>query len=136
MATTTDATNGSEETFEDEQGQHPLDSREDEEEDELLTSDEADGVGSEKGTSADAAEKKRKKIKLRRLKRKSKARAYEFGGSGCVGIVYLEIGRITDLPPERNGKLHKGDIELRESADRKSDEDFLRHGSVCCRLAW
>lgn len=47
--------------------------------------------------------KKRRRLRLARLKKKSKARAYEFTGeSDVVGMIFLEVSRITDLPPERN----------------------------------
>ena len=51
--------------------------------------------------------KRRRKLRLKRLRRKTKARAYEFtGGTDVVGIVFLEIGKITELPPERNSKRY------------------------------
>ena len=51
------------------------------------------------------SEKRQRKLRMRRLKKRAKARAYEFtGGTDVVGIVFLEIGKITDLPPERNSK--------------------------------
>jgi len=78
---------------------------EDEDEDddvELETSDETDDPA-----KPGKAEKKRKrKLKLARLRRKTKARAYEFsGGSDVLGMAFLEISRIVDLPPERNSKI-------------------------------
>jgi phosphatidylserine decarboxylase len=51
-------------------------------------------------------EKRRRRLRLARLRRKSlAARAYQFSGSGTgvQGIVFMEIVRVTDLPPERNG---------------------------------
>lgn len=49
------------------------------------------------------AEKRRRKLRLKGLRKKKQLSAYEFtGGSEVVGIVFLEIGKITDLPPERN----------------------------------
>jgi len=80
-----------------------LDDEEDDEieEKELEISDETDDVA-----KPEKVEKRKKMLRMRRLKRKTKARAYEFtGGTDVVGIVFLEIGKITDLPPERNGKL-------------------------------
>lgn len=75
-----------------------MDSRDDEEEVGELTSDEPENL-----TQQEVIEKRKKKLRLKRLKKKVKAQAYEFsGGSDCVGIMFLEIGRITDLPPERN----------------------------------
>ena len=68
------------------------------------TSDETD----EPTKAATKASKKEKKKRKARLRRKSIAvRAYEFvGGVGDVsGIIFMEICRISDLPPERNSKL-------------------------------
>lgn len=80
----------------------PEDDRDEEDDDydekDLETSDETDDPTKPAGT-----EKRKKKLRLARLKKKSKKRAYEFsGGSDVVGIVFLDIGKITDLPPERN----------------------------------
>lgn len=52
---------------------------------------------------------KRRRLRLARLRRKSlAARAYQFSGSGTgvQGIVFMEIVRVTDLPPERNCMNH------------------------------
>ncbi|KAI9795987.1 MAG: hypothetical protein M1833_006563 [Piccolia ochrophora] len=71
-----------------------------EDEDDLgESSDEVEDTG-----KPESVEGKRRRLRLKRLKRKTKARAYEFTGTGSdvVGIVFLEIRRITDLPPERN----------------------------------
>ncbi|KAL8936406.1 MAG: hypothetical protein Q9216_004947 [Gyalolechia sp. 2 TL-2023] len=76
------------------------DQNEDEDDDEkdLETSDET-----EDQSRLDVSEKKQKKLRLKRLKKKTKARAYEFtGGTDVVGIIFVEICKITDLPPERN----------------------------------
>ena len=73
--------------------------QDEDDEDEDDTSDEA-----EDPAKPETAEKRKRRLRLKALKKKSKARAYEFtGGSDCVGMLFLEIGRITDLPPERNG---------------------------------
>ncbi|KAL8946276.1 MAG: hypothetical protein Q9222_007306 [Ikaeria aurantiellina] len=70
----------------------------DDDEKDLDTSDETEGT-----SKLDPSEKKRKNLRLKRLKKKTKARAYEFtGGTDVVGIVFIEICKITDLPPERN----------------------------------
>ncbi|KLJ06130.1 phosphatidylserine decarboxylase [Blastomyces silverae] len=61
--------------------------------------------GTDDPTKPDVVEKRRRKLRLARLKRKSiAARAYEFSGSkdGVSGIVFMEIVKILDLPPERN----------------------------------
>ncbi len=48
-------------------------------------------------------EKRKRKLRLRGLRKKKQLGAYEFSGdSEVVGIVFLEIQKITDLPPERN----------------------------------
>lgn len=61
-------------------------------------SDEADNP-----LKPEKAEKRKRKLRMKRLKKKAKARAYEFsGGTNVVGVVFVEIGKITDLPPERN----------------------------------
>ena len=50
--------------------------------------------------------KKKRKLRLAKLKKSTKARAYEFTGeSDVVGMVFLEVSKITDLPPERNSEL-------------------------------
>lgn len=69
------------------------------------TSDETEGL-----TKPEIVEKRRRRLRLARLKRKSlAARAYQFSGSGSgvQGIVFVEIVRVTDLPPERNGMVHR-----------------------------
>ena len=55
-----------------------------------------------------SSEKSKKRKKLKMLRRKSRAiRAYQFTGknSDVSGIIFLEIGKITDLPPEKNSKI-------------------------------
>ena len=80
---------------------------EDEDEDEIdeknpETSDETDDPT--KPAKAEK-EKRKRRLRMKRLKKRAKARAYEFtGGTDVVGIVFLEICKITDLPPERNSK--------------------------------
>jgi phosphatidylserine decarboxylase len=70
----------------------------DDAENEHETSDETD-------EPSEKAAKKEKKKRIARLRRKSIAvRAYEFvGGVGDVsGIIFMEMLKITDLPPEKN----------------------------------
>ncbi|KAJ5519569.1 Phosphatidylserine decarboxylase-related protein [Penicillium fimorum] len=72
-----------------------------EQEDENDTSDEADDLAG----GPEVGEKRRRRLRMARLRRKSlAARAYQFSGSGTGvhGIVFMEIVRVTDLPPERN----------------------------------
>ena len=72
---------------------------EDDEDEDDDTSDETGDI-----TKPEVVEKRKKRLRLARLRRKTKARAYEFTGTGDVtGIAFLEIVKITDLPPERNG---------------------------------
>ncbi|CAG8352164.1 unnamed protein product [Penicillium salamii] len=64
------------------------------------TSDEPDDIA-----GSEPVEKRRRRLRLARLRRKSlAARAYQFSGSGTgvQGIVFMEIVRVTDLPPEKN----------------------------------
>jgi len=58
------------------------------------------------------SDRKVKKKKLARLRRKSIAvRAYEFMGvdSDISGIVFMEVVKIVDLPPERNSEWNTSD---------------------------
>lgn len=67
----------------------------------LETSDETTDDPTKIGKEA----KKKRRLRLARLKKKTKARAYEFTGeSDVVGMVFLEVTKITDLPPERNSE--------------------------------
>ncbi len=52
----------------------------------------------------ETAEKRRRRLRIKGLKRKKRENPYEFvnGGSDVVGLIFLEIGKITDLPPESN----------------------------------
>ncbi|OJD15133.1 phosphatidylserine decarboxylase [Emergomyces pasteurianus Ep9510] len=61
--------------------------------------------GTDDPSKPDVVEKRRRKLRIARLKRKSMAaRAYQFSGSkdGVSGIVFMEIVKALDLPPERN----------------------------------
>lgn len=52
-------------------------------------------------TKPETAEKKKRRLRIRRLK--SERRPYEFNQlSDVIGVVYLEICKIVDLPPEKN----------------------------------
>ncbi|KAK4176169.1 phosphatidylserine decarboxylase-domain-containing protein [Triangularia setosa] len=55
-------------------------------------------------TKPENAEKRRRRLRIKGLKRKKRQNPYEFinGGSDVVGIIFLEITKITDLPPESN----------------------------------
>jgi phosphatidylserine decarboxylase len=58
--------------------------------------------------SAETSEKRKKRrLRIARLKKSVKERGYEFtNGSQIAGILFVEIQRITDLPPERNGTIN------------------------------
>ncbi|TKA65396.1 hypothetical protein B0A49_10156, partial [Cryomyces minteri] len=73
-----------------------LDDQEDDEQEE--PSDETDESKKE-----ETVEKRKKRMRLARLRKKTIKRAYEFSGmSDVAGVLFLEICKITDLPPERN----------------------------------
>lgn len=74
-------------------------SKEDSEDDEATET----GLESE-GPGRDAAtDKKSRRAKLARMKRKAKQRAYELSSSSdLAGVLFLEVTKVTDLPPERN----------------------------------
>ena len=78
----------------DEQGDEEEDRSDEDEE----PSDETDDQ-----TKPESVEKRRRRLRLKGLRRKKQMRAYEFsGGSDVVGIVFINIEKIRDLPPERN----------------------------------
>jgi phosphatidylserine decarboxylase len=59
----------------------------------------------EEGATPEQTAKKKRRLRLARLKRKAKEHGYEFtGGSDVAGVLFVEIQKITDLPPEKNGK--------------------------------
>ncbi|KAI9172370.1 Phosphatidylserine decarboxylase proenzyme 3 [Paramyrothecium foliicola] len=71
--------------------------------------DDVDDIDSETPDDADdptkpeTAEKRRRRHRIQRLKRKRRENPYAFtNGSQVVGIIFLEIFKITDLPPESN----------------------------------
>lgn len=84
----------------------PLDRRatdEDDEEDEDAYDDDLTPED-EDPTKPEAIEKKKRRLRIKGLKRKKRQNPYEFtnGDSDVVGIIFLEISKITDLPPESN----------------------------------
>ncbi|KAL5386811.1 hypothetical protein DPSP01_003830 [Paraphaeosphaeria sporulosa] len=72
----------------------------DEEADEEESSDEA----FDESKKAEKREKRRRKLRLARLRKKAnKLRSYEFSEKTEVaGVLFLEISKVTDLPPEKN----------------------------------
>lgn len=76
-----------------------MDSGDLEETEEEESSDETDDLDK----AEKKKEKKRKRLRMKKLRRKAKERVYEFYGSSDVaGVLFLEIQKITDLPPEKN----------------------------------
>lgn len=89
----------------------------DEEEAELLLRADSNGTDAEddddssdealdESKKAEKREKRRKRLRLARLRKKAKQMGgYEYSSNGDVaGVLFLEIQKVTDLPPERNGK--------------------------------
>ncbi|KOS20376.1 Phosphatidylserine decarboxylase proenzyme 3 [Escovopsis weberi] len=78
----------------------------DEEEDEDLTEFDEEGAldDAEELSKTDTAEKRKRRLRIKGLKKKRRQSAYAFtnGGTDTVGIIYLEISKIIDLPPESN----------------------------------
>lgn len=67
--------------------------------------DEDDESPSPEEDAAQVSGKASKKEKKRDRRKKNKGTPYELnGGSDVVGVIFLEISSITDLPPERNSR--------------------------------
>lgn len=74
-----------------------------EDDEEYFDEDEEPSDETDDPTKPENVEKRKRRLRIRGLRRKKQLNAYEFtGGSEVVGIVFLEIGKITDLPPELN----------------------------------
>ncbi|KAI9717435.1 MAG: hypothetical protein M1828_007197 [Chrysothrix sp. TS-e1954] len=70
----------------------------DEDEDDAQANGETEDVN-----TIETPAKRKRRLRLARLKKKAKQRAYEFSGtSDLAGVLFLEVARISDLPPERN----------------------------------
>lgn len=101
----------------------------DQDEEETESSDEAQ----DESGKAEKSEKRRRRLRLAKLKRKAKQRAYEFTDKTEVaGVLFLEIQKITDLPPERNSKLAYVIAQL--PLTQYSDQDIVRHGPLRCHI--
>nr|XP_036584963.1 phosphatidylserine decarboxylase [Colletotrichum truncatum]KAF6794731.1 phosphatidylserine decarboxylase [Colletotrichum truncatum] len=61
----------------------------------------------------EVAEKRKRRLRIKGLKKKRRENAYEFNNSGSdvVGIIYLEVLNITDLPPEPNSTRTTFDMD-------------------------
>jgi phosphatidylserine decarboxylase len=74
-----------------------------EEDEERTDDDEEPSDETDDQTKPESVEKRRRRLRIRGLRRKRQMRAYEFtGGSDVMGIAFINIQKITDLPPERN----------------------------------
>ncbi|UKZ73332.1 hypothetical protein TrVFT333_000977 [Trichoderma virens FT-333] len=73
-------------------------------EDDLTELEEDIGDDVEDPSKPETAEKRRRRLRIKGLKKKRRQDPYAFtnGDSDVVGIIYLEVSRITDLPPESN----------------------------------
>jgi phosphatidylserine decarboxylase len=77
----------------------------DDDDDDDDQSPETETPGEADGTT-ESSEKKKRRLRIARIKNKAKQRGYEFTGTSSVaGVLFVEIQKITDLPPERNGEL-------------------------------
>jgi phosphatidylserine decarboxylase len=74
------------------------------EDDEYELYDDEEGVEDEELSKTDSVEKRKRRLRITKLKRKKRDNPYEFtsGGNDVLGIIYVEIKNITDLPPESN----------------------------------
>lgn len=77
-------------------------SQDDDDDDELL--DDEETPEEEDPSKPEAIEKRKRRLRIKGLKRKKRQNPYEFcnGGSDVVGLIFLEICNIVDLPPESN----------------------------------
>lgn len=74
----------------------------DEEDDEDL--DDLDDDEDQDPSKPETAEKRRRRLRIKGLRKRRRQNPYAFthGDSDVVGIIYLEVQKITDLPPESN----------------------------------
>jgi len=76
----------------------------DDDDDDDFELDEEAGEGPDDLNKPEAIERRKRRLRVKSLRKKRKMNPYEFtnGGSDVVGIIFLEIINITDLPPESN----------------------------------
>ena len=80
-----------------------LDDLSEEDDEDKDPSDETDEGPQTPSGEAEEKQKRRRRAKIKKLRRKNKLKAYEFSNTSDVaGVLFLEINRITDLPPEKN----------------------------------
>lgn len=79
------------------------DDDEEDEDDDLLEDDEEPSDETEDSTKPEVVARRRRRMRIRGLKKRKRHQLYEFSnGSDVVGIVFLEIQKVVDLPPEKN----------------------------------
>lgn len=84
----------------------------DDDDDKLRSADEEEALKTPGGTAEDAKAARRRQKKLAKLRRQKRLKAYEFSGASSVaGVLFLEISRITDLPPEKNSTRTTFDMD-------------------------
>jgi phosphatidylserine decarboxylase len=75
----------------------------DDDDDDDLDQSEEPSDETEDPSKPETVEKRKRRMRIRGLKKRKAHQLYEFSGdSDMVGIVFLEIGKVTDLPPEKN----------------------------------
>ncbi|KAI1875350.1 hypothetical protein JX265_004408 [Neoarthrinium moseri] len=80
------------------------DNSQDDEDDDDLLDDDDETPEDEDPSKPESIEKRKRRLRIKGLKRKKRQNPYEFtnGDNNVVGLVFLEISHITDLPPESN----------------------------------
>ncbi|KAI0528155.1 phosphatidylserine decarboxylase-domain-containing protein [Xylaria bambusicola] len=80
------------------------DNSQDDEEDDDDMLDDDETPEEDDPTKPEAIEKRKRRLRIKGLKRKKRRDPYEFSNNGgdVVGLIFLEICNITDLPPESN----------------------------------
>lgn len=79
-------------------------SQDDDEDDDEILDDDEETPEDEDPSKPESTEKRKRRLRIKGLKRKRRNNPYQFanGGSDVVGLIFLEICNITDLPPESN----------------------------------
>ena len=93
-----------------------VDEEDDEDDDEdkepSSETDDAPTPASTPGGDENGKARRKRAKKIAKLRRKNKLKNYEFGGmSDVAGVLFLEINRITDLPPEKNSTRTTFDMD-------------------------
>ncbi|OLN81166.1 Phosphatidylserine decarboxylase proenzyme 3-like protein 2 [Colletotrichum chlorophyti] len=91
--------------------QTDADQEDDDDDDDLDVED--DTPEDEDPNKPEVVEKRKRRLRIKGLKKKRRENAYEFNNSGgdVVGIIYLEVVNITDLPPEPNSTRTTFDMD-------------------------